>query len=243
MEDVLVTNVVARSHCVPFKLGTASHGVVRNVRFVDCRVEAPRRDYSSDRDPLAYRPHCWRPWCEKDFPASRREEPAGISGIALECVDGGLVEDIVCRDIVIDGGCYVPIFVRAGWRQNRSTGAPRGRHNVMRRILFENVSGHSLSSVPSSVTGIPGFRVQDVTFRNVRLTGRGGGDNAAERTRHVPELEGNTPGAGMFRQALPAYGLWARHVDGLKLEGVEFSLEPGTTDRREMLVLDDVRGK
>ncbi len=241
MEDVLVSNVVARSHCVPFKIGTASHGVVRNVGFVDCRVEAPRRDYSADRDPLAYRPCSWRVWCEKDFPASRREEPSGFSGIAIECVDGGIVEDVVCRNIVIDGGCYVPIFVRAGWRQKRSTGAPRGRHNVMRRILFDNVTGHSLSSVPSSVTGIPGFRVQDVTFRNVRLTVRGGGENAEERTRPVSECEGLTPGSGMFRQALPAYGLWARHVDSLHLDNVSFTLADGTFDRRDAIVLDDVR--
>ena len=241
VEDVLVTNVVARSHCVPFKIGTASHGIVRKVRFIGCRVEAPRRDYNIDRDPLVYRPHGWRLWSERDFPASRREEPAGFSGIALECVDGGMVEDVVCRDIVIDGGCYVPIFIRAGWRTNRSTGAPRGRHNVLRDILVENVVGRSLSSVPSSVTGIPGFRVQNVTFRNVHLVGRGGGNNEAERTRPVPELEGSTPWAGMFRKALPAYGLWARHVDGLSLENSSFSLEPGTSDRREMLVLDDVR--
>jgi len=69
---------------------------------------------------------------------------------------------------------------------------------------------------------------------------RGGGENAAERTRPVPELPHQTPGAGMFRQALPAYGLWARHVDSLILEGTIFALQEGTTDRRDAIVLDDV---
>ena len=49
------------------------------------------------------------------------------------------------------------------------------------------------------------------------------------------EFEHSTPGAGMFMQGLPAYGLWARHVDGLKLENTTFSL-----DSRDAVVLEDV---
>jgi len=241
VENVLVTNVVVRSHCVPLKIGTATHGIVRNVRFVDCRTSAPRRDFSADRNPLAYCPTSWRPWCEADFPGARTGEPAALSAVAVECVDGGTVEDVLFRDLTIDGGCYVPIFVRAGLRMRRANGTPRGTHNVLRNVRFENVSGHSLSAVPSSVTGVPGFRVCDVVFRNVHLVGRGGGENAAERTRPVPELEERTPGAGMFRQALPAYGLWARHVDGLTIEESSFELEEGFSDRRDVIVTEDVR--
>jgi hypothetical protein len=39
---------------------------------------------------------------------------------------------------------------------------------------------------------------------------------------------------------LPAYGLWARHVDGLVLDDVSFTLDDGTTDARDEIVLDDV---
>lgn len=212
----------------------------RGLFFGNCRTEAPRRDFCPTRDPLAYSPYCWRPWAEKDMPGSRREEPCAFSAIAVECVDGGVVEDIVFRDTTIDGGCYVPIFVRSGLRMRRANGTPRGTHNVLRRVLFENVTGHSLSAVPSSVTGVPGFRVQDVVFRNVHLTGRGLGDaSEAERTRPVPELADRTPGAGMFRQALPAWGLWARHVDGLTIENSSFELEEGYTDRRDAVVRVD----
>ena len=106
----------------------------------------------------------------------------------------------------------------------------------MRNLLFEDISGHSLSAVPSSVTGVPGFRIQNVTFRNVHLTGRGIGRYETLAEPSVPELEGKTPGAGMFMRALPAYGLWARHVDNLKLEDTDFSL-----DTRKAVVTEDVR--
>ena len=236
MENVLVTNCVVRSHCVPIKLGTATHGIVRNVLVTNCRIEAPRRDYTLSRDPLVFEPHNRRDgWCSRDYPGSRAGEPSASSGIAIECVDGGLVENLTCRNIRIEGGCYVPIFVRANRRMNRNTGAPRGKYNVMRNILFENIDGYSLSAVPSSVSGTEAFRIKDVTFRNVHFIGRGIGNYATLRETSPLELEGKTPGAGMFMQALPAYGLWARHVDGLKLENTTFSL-----DTREAVTLEDV---
>ena len=237
MENVTVTNCIARSHCVPIKLGTATHGVVRNILVTDCVTEAPHRDYSLDRNPLAYEPHNMRDfWCYRDFPGSAPREPAALSAIAIECVDGGLVENFTCRNIRIEGGCYVPIFVRAGKRLSRATGARRGNYNTMRNILFENITGYSISAVPSSVTGIPDFKIKDVTFRNVHLVGRGIGNYEALGETPPLELEHTTPGSGIFMQGLPAYGLWARHVDGLKLENTSFSV-----DTRDAVVLEDVR--
>jgi len=239
VENVLVTNCIVRSHCVPLKIGTATHGVVRNVTFAQCRIEAPRRCFSPSTNPLRFEPYFLdRARCDL-FPGATCGEPAALSALAVECADGGAVTDIVFRDIVIDGGCYVPIFVRACERLRRWNGTPRGNLNVLRNVHFENVTGHSLSAVPSSVTGIPGFRVQDVCFRNVHLVGRGGGENADERNRPVPELEHKTPEAKNFGQALPACGLWVRHVDGLRLIDTDFSLQEGMSDRREKVVCDD----
>ena len=41
---------------------------------------------------------------------------------------------------------------------------------------------------------------------------------------------------------LPAYGLWARHVDDLALDNVTFTLDEGTSDSRDAVVTDDVTG-
>ena len=241
VENVVVSNVVARSHCANLKLGTASHGTMRNVLFTHCRIEASRRDFQYAPPGQGPRPFFFRDWCVRDFPASRPEESASFSAIAIECVDGGAVEDVTCSHIEIDGGTYVPIFVRAGRRLSRANGTPRGVQNRLKCVRIEHVRGRSLSAVPSSITGIGGFRVEDVTLRDVHLTVRGGGENAAERMRPVPEHEGRTPSAGMFVLPLPAYGLWARHVTGLTLDDVSFELEPGTFDRRACIVREDVR--
>lgn len=236
VENVLVTNCVVRSFCTPLKLGTATHGIVRNVLMADCRVEAPRRDHSRTRDPLRFEPEFWRHWRVVDMPGSIAGEPAGFSAIAIECVDGGLVDGFVCRNIRINGGCMLPVFIRADRRMNRTTGARRGSYDVLRNVLIENVSGHVLSAVPSIVSGLPDFRVQNVTFRNVHLISRGIGSYEDLHETTPIEIANRTPLAGMFCQALPAHGLWARHVDNLKLENSTFSL-----DTREAVVFEDVK--
>lgn len=239
VENVFVTNVVARSHCNALKLGTASHGTMRNVTFVDCRTEAPRRDFIDQRQGRDRR------WYEEDpvrtgfFAGAILGEPAGSSAICIENVDGGTVENITYRNIVANG-FRAPIFVRGGLRKRRSCGTPPSDMRIFRNVTIRNVTGESLSGLASSITGVPGLRVEDVRLENVRIVCRGLGDAEAERTRMVPEAADIYPDAHIFGPALPAFGLYVRHVDGLKLENVKFELRPGDSDRREAIVLDDV---
>ena len=242
VENVLVTNVVSRSHCNALKIGTATHGTVRNVLFVDCRTDAPSRDFI-DRRPGKNN----RRWYENDklaamSPGSRSSEPSGWSSIAVMNVDGGVVENVTYRNIVANGS-KTPIFVRGGRRLKRDCGTPPSDKWIFRNIVIENVTGTALSSVPSSVTGVDGCRVVDCTLRNVRLKCRGLGKSQSEKwlAKPVPENPGGYPEAHVFKHALTAWGLYARHVDGLKLVNCEFELLDGTTDSRKKIVLDDVK--
>lgn len=242
VENVLVTNVISRSHCNALKIGTATHGTVRNVLFVDCRTDAPRRDFV-DRRPGKNN----RNWYENDqlaamSPGSRSSEPSGWSAIAVMNVDGGIVEDVTYRNIVANGS-KTPIFVRGGRRLNRPCGTPPSDKRIFRSIVIENVTGTALSSVPSSVTGVDGCRVVNCTLRNVRLKCRGLGMAESEKwlAKPVPENPGGYPEAHVFKHALTAWGLYVRHVDGLKLENCGFELLDGTADSRKQIVFDDVR--
>ena len=154
-------------------------------------------------------------------------------------MDGGIVENIVFRNIEVEGTA-VPIFIRGGTRTGRDCGTPANDKHVIRDILVENVSGRWSSAMASSISGVEGCRVKNVTLRNVHLHGPGAGDCEVEKTRPVPENAGNYPEANMFKCMLPAYGLWTRHVDGLVLDDVSFTLDEGTTDARDCIVTDDV---
>ena len=241
VENVLVTNVVSRSHCNALKIGTATHGTVRNVLFIDCRAAAPRREFI-DRRPGKNN----RRWYENEqlagmSPGSHASESSGWSSIAVMNVDGGIVENVTYRNIVANGS-KTPIFVRGGRRLKRSCGTPPSDKWIFRNVLIENVTGTALSSVPSSVTGVDGCRVDGCTLRNVHLKCRGlGAEESAKWLKEpVPENPGGYPEAHVFGHALPAWGLYARHVNGLRLENCTFDLLSGTADSRQKIVLDDV---
>lgn len=239
VENVLVTNVTARSHCNALKLGTASHGTMRNVLFVDCRTEAPRRDFIDHRFGRNRRWYEESPERIKKAPGARLGEASGTSAICVENVDGGIVENVTYRNVIANG-FRSPIFVRAGTRSGRSCGTPPSDKYVFRNVRIENVTGTALSGLASSISGVPGCRLVGMTLRNVRIKCRGLGETEAERTRPVPEAADKYPDAHMFGCMLPAYGLYVRHVDGFRMESVVFELEEGAFDKRDPIVFDDV---
>ena len=143
------------------------------------------------------------------------------------------MRDITVRDAGLKG-VMTPLFIRGGTRRASAKGAP-----CLENILIERVHAEAESFIASSITGVAGCRPRNVTLRDVTLFCRGAGDNAAERTRPVPELAANYPEANMFECMLPAYGLYLRHADAVSLENVRIELYRGTTDRRDPIVKAD----
>ena len=236
VENIRIRDCVGSTFCNVFKLGTASHGTMRDIRFERCRAVCPRRDFPQPDEKL--RRQRLRSRAKYNLSNRSNELAFAISAISVQNVDGGTVEDIVYRDIDVSGA-YVPIYVRGGTRTGRDLGTPPSDRYVLRNVLLENITGVWNSQTPSQISGVEGCRVKDVTLRNVHLRGAGSGENAVERLRMVPELAGAYPSAAKYHQPLPAYGLYVRHADNVRLDDVTFELEEGTFDRREKIYLDD----
>ena len=154
------------------------------------------------------------------------------TGVAIATVDGGHLEQVSVSDIRMTD-VRAPLFIRRAERGRAPGTPPAGR---LRNVSITNVVAEGALAA-SSITGIPGHLVSNVTLKNIRTTVGGGG--AAELVeRIVPELENVYPDAYMFGD-LPAYGLYCRHVDGLTLDGVDLNVDQ--QDARPAVVLDDVR--
>jgi hypothetical protein len=154
-----------------------------------------------------------------------------ISGIAIEMVDGGWVEGVTVSNIRMQN-VRTPIFIRRGARNTRPDGSP----GTLRGVSIDNV--HATGAIlTSSVTGLPGYEVEDVTLSNIRIDSEENG-KADWAARGVPEQAKAYPEARMFGR-LPAHGLYCRHVKGLRLRGVE--LRGGPSEQRPTIVCDDVQ--
>jgi hypothetical protein len=86
------------------------------------------------------------------------------------------------------------------------------------------------------ITGLPGYRVENVTLSDIHITFPGGGTRE-DAAIVVPEDETMYP-EQFFFGVLPAYGAYLRHVRGITFHNVRFELEDA--DRRPALYAEDV---
>jgi Pectate lyase superfamily protein len=151
-------------------------------------------------------------------------------GVAIETVDGGRLEHVSVSDIRMTS-VRAPVFVRLARRGRGQEVPAAGR---LRDISISNLAAVGAMTA-SSITGIAGHLVSEISLKNVRITARGGGE-AGRVDRPVPERKKTYPDAYMFDD-LPAYGLYCRHVSDLTVDGIELSVDQ--PDARPAMVLDD----
>jgi polygalacturonase len=156
-------------------------------------------------------------------------------GLALEAVDGALLEDVTISNITMRDISNSPIFLRLGAR-NRG---PKETTKVgaMRRVIINNIIVYNADPKYSSIiSGIPGYMIEDVQLSNIRIYAKGGGTKE-QAALEPPERENIYPEPTMFGE-LPAYGFFIRHIKGLQIRDVEVSyLSP---DMRPAFWLNDV---
>jgi hypothetical protein len=210
-ENVLVTDCALINVRNALKLGTESSGDFKNIVFRNCTISA--RD--ERRKPY---PDGWKPW------------PS--AGISLVTVDGGSLERVRVSGITM-AGVRAPLFVRLG---RRGLGQKVPAAGALTDISIADIVATG-ATWPSSIMGIPGHPISNISLKNIRITGKGGG-KAALLSRDVPELEKHYPDATMFRD-LPAYGLYCRHVKSLRADQLDLKVDQ--PDTRPAVVLDDVR--
>jgi polygalacturonase len=161
-----------------------------------------------------------------------------LAGIALECVDGGTLENVNVSHIVmrnVNGA----IFLRLGNRARPPyEGAPTPGLGSYRNVMISDVQAVGVDKVGCSITGLPERAMENVTLSNIRIQFAGGG-TAADAAREVEELPTHYPEYKMFGE-LPAYGFYCRHVKDLRLLSTQVSFEH--EDLRPALVCDDVAG-
>ncbi len=103
-------------------------------------------------------------------------------------------------------------------------------------MILSNIVATNASRIGCPIAGLPRHRIENVTLSNIRCECEGGG-TLDDARRKIEERESMYPECAMFGR-LPAYGLYCRHVKGLRLLNVEFT--PRQADARPALSFDDV---
>ena len=154
-----------------------------------------------------------------------------IAGIAIEMVDGGWINGIVITGIQMRRA-RSPICIRRGDRSSPHKFPQTG----LRGVMIDGV--HATDAIlTSSITGIPGMIVEDVSLSNITVDTIMPGKKEWI-TSQVPEVPKAYPQSRMFGW-LPASGLYCRHVRGLRLKEINFSSP--AEEWRPTIICDDVK--
>ncbi len=157
-------------------------------------------------------------------------------GLALETVDGGILEDVTVDNIVMKDIQNAPFFLRLGARMRGPEGTSVG---FLRRINISNVVAYCENpQFCAMIMGIPGHPVEDVKMSNILVCIKGGAPNEQAMVQ-VEEHEKSYPDPQEFGK-LPAYGFFIRHAKNIELNHVQLKLE--NADYRPAIIFDDVTG-
>ncbi len=178
------------------------------------------------------------------------------SAIAIEAVDGGILEDVNVQNITATNTGNA-IFIRLGHRNKDDV------ISQLRRVHIANVKVEIPATkpdkgypeegplvyfphnvFPSSISGFAGHPVEDVTLENIEVIYDGGGSVQVaslpiDSLSKIPEQIAEYPEFSMFGE-LPAWSFYVRHVDGLQLKNI--SVRAKNKDYRPACVFDDVVG-
>lgn len=216
-DDIIIENCIAISSASAVKFGTASSGGFKNIIVRNIKVKDTFR-----------------------------------SAIAIEGVDGGDIENILVENIYATNTGNA-IFLRLGHRSGKR---PSIFRNVTIRNLYAEIPfgrpdiNYDLRGpevdffhniMPSSIVGIPGHKIENVTLENIEIIYPGRASKAMayvplSRLNQVPENIDSYPEFTMFGE-LPSWGFYIRHVDGLKMKNIKLGLKDN--DFRPPFVFDD----
>jgi len=217
-ENVTIANCVLATNCNAIKLGTSSYGGFRNINVSNCVVHNTTEDNH----------HKW-----KENLKHLMTDYTVLAGVAIEMVDGGILEGVNVSNIVMRN-IQTPIFIKLGDRKRTH----RGLHGVLKDVNISNIIAYPQSMMASSITGTQEAYVENVQISNVQIIHPGGGtEEMFERV--IPENEKKYPENRMFGHTLPAIGFFVRHVKDIRFNNIRINcLSP---DARTLFYLDDVK--
>ena len=159
----------------------------------------------------------------------------GCRGLALETVDGALLEDVSVTNLTMRDIVEAPIFLRLGSRL-RGPADSTGTGTLQRVVISNVVCSNSASPFGCIISGVPGHEIQDLRLHNIYIQHRGGATREQAAIQPV-EDEQKYPEPNMFGP-MPSQGFYLRHVKNVSLSEIEISAL--AEDARPAIILQNV---
>lgn len=214
-ENVSISNCVVKSRWQAIKLGTESSGGFKNISITNCVVV-----------------------CTSVYPWNDGTISDPLAAICLIITDGGAMQNIVISNISIDNS-KAPIYIRLANRaRSYERRIPVTNIGTVRDITIDNIRVTNGGRIGCSITGQPGYPVENIRLSNIVIESKGEGTKE-DFLRPVPEDPKAYPAPGSWGN-LPSYGFFIRHANNIIFDGIE--LRTQKEDCRPAFYFEDVKG-
>lgn len=217
--NITVRNCTLRSNCNAIKFGTASQGGFKNIKVSDCRILPASEDNI-------------RKW-HKHYPWIGVNEKSGLAGIAIESVDGGIIDNLSISRIKMDG-IQTPIFIRLGDRKRNEF----EKISTLKNISISHIKAKAIGRLSCSITGMPEQPIEQIHISHIFFNLQGGASQA-DYSQQVKEARNAYPENRMFDNILPAHGFYIRHVRNISCNKI--SVKTRNKDIRPCFWLENVK--
>lgn len=221
-QNVMVDNCTVRSSASGLKFGTVNRGGFRNITVTNLKVVDTYR-----------------------------------SAITIQAVDGGLAENILI-DGVKSYNTANAIYIRMGdrWSGDKTSSLS----NITIKNVYAEIPSSKADSgyryegpvedlprniSPSSIVGLPDWRIKNVTLSNIEIVYPGGSNPyyakrgiSTQELESIPEMHHAYPEFSQFKE-LPAWGFYVRHADNITFDNVVLKVKD--SDYRPAIVIDDAK--
>jgi len=161
-----------------------------------------------------------------------------LAAITLQLVDGGTLERVSVSNITMNN-VGAAIFIRLGNRARPyNDSLPKPGMGRLSHVIIDNIQATNVGKTGCSITGLPGYMVEDITLSNISLTFEGGGTEENAKSE-IPELPSAYPERDMFGD-LPAYGFYCRHCRNLRFDNIDIGYD--NPEARPAIICDDIEG-
>ncbi len=164
---------------------------------------------------------------------------AGKAGIGITSNDGSVIDDVSYSNISMEK-TLVPFFIKLA----NVARVPPGtyKQGAIRNVKFENIrctdawSAIRGAEMASVIWGKPDNLVENLEFRNVQMTAKGG-HSLAEASLDPKDNDEKFP---QNLGKLPAYSWYVRNAKNIRFLGCDFGFEK--SDERPAIVIDKTEG-
>lgn len=175
----------------------------------------------------------------------RNVEGKARYGIAIEAVDGSILENITYENILLHS-CATPLFIRLGNRGRTFPGGPNPAPiGQMKNITIRNIKNTDIGyvevrngpGVGAVISGLKDYKIENLLIEDCDFLFYGSIRDKQYVYRDIPENEEKYPEFNLVGTC-PSYGLYFRYISGLKCRNVTVSSK--YPDIRPAIVLENV---